>query len=77
MSERRSSPDGQSHHDAAEVASLDPRSFADVVAEHKDELTKLDSAIGDADHGINMDRGMTAVVAELDGVEGGRHRRPA
>ena len=26
-------------------------------------LTELDSAIGDADHGTNMDRGMTAIVA--------------
>jgi dihydroxyacetone kinase-like protein len=42
------------------------RAFAAAVAEHKDELTKLDAAIGDADHGINMNRGMTAVVAALD-----------
>jgi dihydroxyacetone kinase-like protein len=34
--------------------------------DHKDDLTELDSAIGDADHGINMDRGFTAVKAELD-----------
>jgi dihydroxyacetone kinase-like protein len=43
------------------------RSFADVIAQEKDELTALDSAIGDADHGINMNRGMQAVVAKLDG----------
>jgi dihydroxyacetone kinase-like protein len=43
------------------------RAFAAVVAENKDFLTKLDSAIGDADHGINMHRGMTAVLAKLDG----------
>jgi len=42
------------------------REFARVVAEQKDLLTQLDSAIGDADHGINMDRGMTAVVAALE-----------
>jgi dihydroxyacetone kinase-like protein len=42
--------------------------FADEVAEHKDFLTELDSAIGDADHGINMNRGMTAVVGKLDGL---------
>ena len=42
------------------------RAFADVVAERKDELTELDSAIGDADHGINMNRGMNAAVAVLD-----------
>jgi dihydroxyacetone kinase-like protein len=42
------------------------RRFGDLVAEHRDELTDLDSAIGDADHGINMDRGMQAVRAKLD-----------
>jgi dihydroxyacetone kinase-like protein len=41
------------------------REFARLVAENKDVLTHLDSAIGDADHGINMDRGMTAVTAAL------------
>jgi len=39
------------------------REFARLVAEHRDELTNLDAAIGDADHGTNMDRGMAAVVA--------------
>lgn len=43
--------------------------FARLVGEHKQELTRLDSAIGDADHGTNMDRGMSAVVAALDGAE--------
>ena len=43
------------------------RAFADVIAQNKDSLTDLDSAIGDADHGINMNRGMTAVLAKLDG----------
>lgn len=42
------------------------RRFAEVVREHRDELTALDAAIGDADHGSNMDRGMAAVVAVLD-----------
>ncbi len=41
------------------------REFAAPVAANKDLLTRLDSAIGDADHGANMDRGMTAVVAAL------------
>lgn len=39
--------------------------FATQIANHRDLLTQLDSAIGDADHGANMDRGMTAVVAAL------------
>ena len=42
------------------------RAFAALVAEHKGYLTELDSAIGDADHGINMDRGMRAVLDKLD-----------
>jgi phosphoenolpyruvate---glycerone phosphotransferase subunit DhaL len=44
--------------------------FSSTVAENKEYLTRLDSAIGDADHGINMDRGMKAVQAKLDGLEG-------
>ncbi len=36
--------------------------FAELVAEHEKELTELDSAIGDADHGANMVRGTRAVV---------------
>jgi phosphoenolpyruvate---glycerone phosphotransferase subunit DhaL len=42
------------------------RRFAHLVAENRDYLTELDAAIGDADHGSNMDRGMTAAVAALD-----------
>ena len=61
------SPDGQ-NITAAEVARW-IRDFAAAVSERKDELTQLDQAIGDGDHGINMDRGMTAVVAALDASE--------
>ena len=42
------------------------REFARVIGENAQFLTDLDAAIGDADHGINMERGMTAVVAALD-----------
>ncbi len=42
------------------------RAFAAVIAENREYLTELDSAIGDADHGINMNRGMQAVVGKLD-----------
>jgi phosphoenolpyruvate---glycerone phosphotransferase subunit DhaL len=38
---------------------------ADVFHGEKEHLTALDSAIGDADHGINMDRGFQAVLAKL------------
>jgi phosphoenolpyruvate---glycerone phosphotransferase subunit DhaL len=44
--------------------------FSSTVVENKEYLTRLDSAIGDADHGINMDRGMKAVSAKLDELEG-------
>jgi len=40
------------------------------VREQRDYLTQLDAAIGDADHGTNMDRGFSAVVAKLDGLDG-------
>jgi dihydroxyacetone kinase-like protein len=41
--------------------------FRAAVDEQKAYLTGLDSAIGDADHGTNMARGMGAVMAKLDG----------
>src|SRR5215212_9491315 len=44
--------------------------FADGVTERRAELTKLDTAIGDGDHGTNMDRGMRKAVEKLDGQEG-------
>jgi dihydroxyacetone kinase-like protein len=47
------------------------RTFAERIAENKGYLTELDSAIGDADHGINMDRGMQAVAGKLDGQAAG------
>ena len=40
---------------------------ADTIAAHADELTALDQAIGDGDHGLNMKRGFEAVRGELDG----------
>jgi len=45
--------------------------FAGRISEAKEFLTELDSAIGDADHGINMDRGMTAVMAIVPGLRDG------
>ena len=45
------------------------RAFAVVVAENREYLTELDSAIGDADHGINMNRGFQAVLGKLDAGE--------
>ncbi|MBG6108513.1 dihydroxyacetone kinase subunit DhaL [Frigoribacterium sp. CG_9.8] len=40
--------------------------FAELMAENRSYLTELDSAIGDADHGSNMARGMAAVMAKCD-----------
>lgn len=44
------------------------RAAADAVVAHADELTALDQAIGDGDHGINMRRGCEAVLADLDRI---------
>lgn len=41
---------------------------AAVLADNKTYLTELDSAIGDADHGINMDRGFRKVMEKLPTV---------
>ncbi|MBD2441488.1 dihydroxyacetone kinase subunit DhaL [Nostoc sp. FACHB-110] len=39
--------------------------FASEIAENKEYLTQLDAAIGDADHGINMERGFKKVMSQL------------
>ncbi|MDO4899665.1 dihydroxyacetone kinase subunit DhaL [Actinomyces sp.] len=41
------------------------RRTAELISAHADELTALDAAIGDADHGANMKRGMNAAVESL------------
>jgi dihydroxyacetone kinase-like protein len=42
------------------------KAFAAEVEANREYLTQLDAAIGDADHGINMQRGMSAVLAKVD-----------
>src|SRR5947209_1145087 len=42
------------------------RAFAVEVEANKEQLTSLDAAIGDGDHGINMERGMSAVLVKVD-----------
>ena len=42
--------------------------LSDVLTDNRDYLTELDSAIGDADHGINMKRGMDRVMEKLPSV---------
>src|SRR3954447_7099784 len=44
------------------------RALAETVIQHADELTSLDQAIGDGDHGLNMRSGFDAVLATLPGL---------
>jgi dihydroxyacetone kinase-like protein len=44
--------------------------YAEVIGEHRQELVALDRAIGDADHGTNMDRGMQKAVEKLEATDG-------
>ena len=46
------------------------RNFAAEISDNKQQLSKLDAAIGDGDHGANMDRGMQAALAKLEAVSG-------
>lgn len=43
--------------------------YAGILAEQKQYLTGLDAAIGDGDHGINMDRGFQTVLAKIEPVK--------
>jgi dihydroxyacetone kinase-like protein len=45
------------------------RASAAVIDEHAAALTRLDAAIGDGDHGTNMNRGFKAALQRLDGLE--------
>lgn len=42
--------------------------MAETIIAHADELTALDQAIGDGDHGLNMRRGFEAVLADIDAL---------
>jgi dihydroxyacetone kinase-like protein len=42
--------------------------IADRIISHAEELTALDSAVGDGDHGLNMKRGFEAVLGDLDAI---------
>jgi dihydroxyacetone kinase-like protein len=44
--------------------------YTNVIEHHKEELTELDAAIGDADHGINMDRGFKKVRNLIGSLKG-------
>ena len=43
---------------------------AATIAAHADELTRLDQAIGDGDHGLNMRRGFEAIAADKEALAG-------
>src|SRR5581483_12477479 len=45
------------------------RRFAGEMSEHRQELVRLDTAIGDGDHGTNMDRGMKKALEKLGAAE--------
>lgn len=45
------------------------RKFAASMEEHREELVRLDTAIGDGDHGTNMDRGMRKALEQLTAKE--------
>jgi phosphoenolpyruvate---glycerone phosphotransferase subunit DhaL len=67
-------PDMQVAMDALALDEATRRRLIETVARrvivHADELTALDQAIGDGDHGLNMKRGFEAVLAELDAHAG-------
>jgi len=46
------------------------RGCAAQIAAHRDYLTQLDAAVGDADHGVNLDRGFVAVGSVLEAADG-------
>jgi len=45
------------------------KNCSEVFSQNRDMLTELDAAIGDADHGLNMDRGFGDVATKLPSVE--------
>ena len=49
--------------------------FRDLVTEQVAYLTELDSAIGDADHGSNMTRGMGAVIEKIQATPAATDRK--
>ena len=65
--------DGRCGEDEARLREIERRrrlvaAVADSVIAHSDELTALDSAIGDGDHGLNMTRGFEAVLQDIDSL---------
>lgn len=44
------------------------QAVAATVIDHAEELTQIDAALGDGDHGLNMKRGFEAVLGKLDDI---------
>ena len=45
------------------------KSMAAAMEENRQHLTQLDSAVGDGDHGTNMNRGFQAAIERLEGTD--------
>jgi phosphoenolpyruvate---glycerone phosphotransferase subunit DhaL len=60
------SADGDDRARAVRIVRAWLAGWATAVADRRTWLTDLDAAIGDGDHGINLDRGLAAVAAELE-----------
>ena len=58
-------PDTITHADVVDWI----RAYAAQIAEQKTALTRLDAAIGDGDHGTNMDRGMRKAMEKVEAAE--------
>ena len=65
MTREASTPETPDGARAARLVDAWLRGWAGAVSAHRTWLTDLDAAIGDGDHGINLDRGLQAVVREL------------
>jgi phosphoenolpyruvate---glycerone phosphotransferase subunit DhaL len=44
------------------------QAIAETISSHAEELTAIDAAQGDGDHGLNMNRGFSAVMAKADAI---------
>jgi dihydroxyacetone kinase-like protein len=72
LSFKRSELDHTEVEDSMQITAEHTIRFIEAIAanikEHRDELTQLDSPIGDADHGMNLDRGFSAVLEKLPSI---------
>jgi dihydroxyacetone kinase-like protein len=68
VSEPETEPGGETTPIDATTRRALIEALANAMLAHADELTALDQAIGDGDHGINMKRGFEAVLGDLDGL---------